>query len=224
MKWVKLGKPLPEQRKMLGSFLASRRARLRPDELGLPIGSRRTPGLRREEVAVLAGVSVSWYTWLEQGRDINASADTLRRVSEVLRLDRVETEHLFALSAREPPQFAVSSQVSDGLQLLVETIDPVPAYVRNARLDILSWNKAIADLFVDYARLAPHERNTLRLLFLHPPCRTLVLDWEEMARGMLCIFRAAYARAPDKAPFDSLVEDISAESEEFRAWWPDTDV
>ena len=123
---------------MLGSFLASRRARLRPDELGLPVGLRRTPGLRREEVAVLAGVSVSWYTWLEQGRDIQASADTLRRVAEVLRLDRVEAEHLFALSAREPPQFAVSSEVSDGLQLLVEAIDPVPAYVRNARLDILS--------------------------------------------------------------------------------------
>ena len=224
VQWLVAKKPLPEQRKMLGSFLASRRARLRPDELGLPVGSRRTPGLRREEVAVLAGVSVSWYTWLEQGRDIQASADTLRRVSEVLRLDRVEAEHLFALSAREPPQFEVSSQVSDGLHLLVETIDPVPAYVRNARLDILFWNKAIANLFVDYANLAPRERNTLRLLFLYRPYRTLILDWEEMARGMLSTFRAAYARAPDKAPFDSLVEDISAGSKEFRAWWPDTDV
>ena len=224
MQWLLLKKPLPEQRKMLGSFLASRRARLQPDELGLPAGSRRTPGLRREEVAVLAGVSLSWYTWLEQGRDIRASADTLRRVSEVLRLDRAETEHLFALGARELPQFAVDSQVSDGLQQLVEAIDPVPAYVRNARLDILSWNKAIADLFVDYATLAPRERNTLRLLFLYRPYRTLILDWEKMARGMLSTFRAAYARALDKAPFDRLVEDISAGSNEFRDWWPDTDV
>ena len=173
---------------------------------------------------MLAGVSVSWYTWLEQGRDIQASADTLRRVSEVLRLDRVETEHLFALSAREPPQFAISNQVSEGLHLLIDAMDPVPAYVRNARLDILSWNGAIADLFVDYATLAPHERNTLRLLFLYRPYRTLILDWEEMARGMLSTFRAAYARAQDKAPFDTLIEDISARSEEFRAWWPDIDV
>ncbi len=106
----------------------------------------------------------------------------------------------------------------------MEAIDPVPAYVRNARLDILCWNKAIAGLFVDYAMLAPCERNTLRLLFLYRPYRTLILDWEEMARGMLSTFRAAYARAPDKAPFDRLVEEISAESKEFRAWWPDTDV
>ena len=224
VQWLVAKKPLPEQRKMLGSFLTSRRARLRPDELGLPDGPRRTPGLRREEVAVLAGVSVSWYTWLEQGRDIQASADTLRRVSEVLRLDRLEAEHLFALSAREPPQFAASNQVSESLHLLVEAIDPVPAYVRNARLDILTWNKAIADLFVDYAMLAPHERNTLRLLFLYRPYRTLILDWEEMARRMLSTFRAAYARAQDKAPFDKLVEDISAGSEEFRAWWPNMDV
>lgn len=224
VQWLVTKKPLPEQRRMLGSFLASRRARLRPEELGLPAGLRRTPGLRREEVAVLAGVSVSWYTWLEQGRDIQASADTLRRVSEVLQLDRVEAGHLFALSAREPPQFAVTSQVSEGLRMLVEAIDPTPAYVRNARFDILSWNKAVANLFVDYATLAPHERNTLRLLFLHPSYRMLILDWEEMARGMLSTFRISYARAQDKAPYDRLVEDISARSEEFRAWWPDTDV
>ena len=102
MQWAIAKKPLPEQRKTLGLFLASRRARLQPNDLGLSSGRRRTPGLRREEVAVLAGVSVSWYTWLEQGRDIQASADTLRRVSDVLQLDRAEVQHLFALAAREP--------------------------------------------------------------------------------------------------------------------------
>jgi hypothetical protein len=169
-------------------------------------------------------VSVSWYTWLEQGRAIQASADTLRRVSEVLRLDRVEAQHLFALAAREPPQFAADVQVSEGLGSLVQAMDPVPAYIRNARLDILAWNKAIADLFVDYASLASHERNTLRLLFLYQPYRTLILDWEQMARGMLSTFRAAYARAQDKAPFDRLIEELSASSREFRVWWPDVDV
>ena len=102
----------------------------------------------------------------------------------------------------------------------MESIDPVPAYVRNARLDILYWNGAIADLFVDYATLASHERNTLRLLFLYRPYRTLILDWEDMARGMLSIFRAAYARAHDKAPFDCLIEDIGARSEDFALGGP----
>ncbi len=217
-------KPSSDQRRMLGSFLASRRARLRPDELGLPAGPRRTPGLRREEVAVLAGVSVSWYTWLEQGRDIQASADTLRRVSEVLRLDRAEAGHLFALSSREPPRFWATSEVSDGLDRLVQALGPAAAYVRNARLDILAWNAAAADLFVDYAALPPQERNTLRLLFLHAPYRTLVVDWEQTARAMLSTFRAAHARAQDKAPFDSLVAELGAASPEFRAWWPDVEV
>ena len=204
-------KPKLEQRKTLGSFLASRRARLQPDELGLPPGQRRTPGLRREEVAVLAGVSVSWYTWLEQGRDIQASADTLGRVAQVLRLNRVESEHLFALSAREVPQFAADTRVSEGLNLLVRAMDPIPTYIRNARLDILAWNDAVTDLFVDYATLPPNERNTLRLLFLYPTYRTLILDWEQMSRGMLSTFRASRAKAQDKAPFDSLIAELERE-------------
>ena len=217
-------KPSVEQRKALGTFLASRRGRLKPCELGLPAGPRRTPGLRREEVAFLAGVSVSWYTWLEQGRDIQASADTLRRVADVLRLNRVESAHLFALSSREQPPPAADERLTDALTMLVQHMNPIPAYIRNSRLDILAWNAAVAELFVDYAALAPHERNTLRLMFLHPLYRTLLLDWEQMTRGMLSTFRAARARAQDKAPFDRLVEEISAASSEFRAWWPDVDV
>ncbi|KHK59249.1 XRE family transcriptional regulator [Burkholderia sp. A9] len=216
-------RPSPEQRRELGAFLSSRRARLQPTEFGLPEGPRRTPGLRREEVAMLAGVSVSWYTWLEQGRDIQPSADALRRISKVLKLDRVESAHLFALSSRELPPVATGGGVSDGLEMLVRAID-VPAYVRNTRLDILAWNDAIADLFVDYGSLQPHERNTLRLLFLYPPYRTLILDWEQMARGMISTFRAARAQAQDKLPFDSLVDELSGLSPEFRDWWPDTDV
>lgn len=217
-------KPSQEQRRELGSFLSNQRARLQPAEFGLPDAPRRTPGLRREEVAVLAGVSVSWYTWLEQGRDIQASADTLRRVAQVLKLDRVESDHLFALSSRPPPPVKTSEKLSDGLRRLVEAIDPIPAYVRNAQLDILAWNHAIADLFVDYGSLQPHERNTLRLLFLYMPYRTLILDWEQMARGMISAFRAARAKAQDKAPFDKLIAELNGVSEEFRAWWPDTHV
>jgi len=218
-------RPSPEQRRELGSFLSSRRARLQPDEYGLPKGPRRTPGLRREEVAVLAGVSVSWYTWLEQGREIRPSADALRRISAVLKLDPVESAHLFALSSRDAPAAAQATggRLSDGLELLVRAI-PMPAYVRNSRLDILAWNDAITDLFIDYGMLHAHERNTLRLLFLYLPYRTRILDWEQMARGMISAFRAARAQARDQAPFDSLVAELSDLSPEFRAWWQDTDV
>lgn len=217
-------KPSSEQRKALGSFLASRRARLQPSDLGLAGGWRRTPGLRREEVAVLAGVSVSWYTWLEQGRDIQASADTLRRVSDVLRLSRVEAVHLFALSSRDAPSITAMGELTDGLLMLVQAVNPIPAYIRNGRLDILAWNAAVADLFVDCGMLQPHERNTLRLLFLSPPYRTLIIDWEQMTRGMLSTFSAARARARDKAPFDALVDELFGASEEFRQWWPQADV
>jgi transcriptional regulator with XRE-family HTH domain len=216
-------RPSPEQRRELGTFLSSRRARLQPDEYGLPKGPRRTPGLRREEVAVLAGVSVSWYTWLEQGREIQPSVDALRRISKVLKLDPVESNHLFALSSREAPSRATGGALSDGLELLVHAI-PLPAYVRNTRLDILAWNDPIADLFVDYAMLQPHECNTLRLLFLYPPYRTQILDWEQMTRGMISAFRASRAQAQDKAPFDTLITELNGLSPEFRAWWQDTNV
>src|SRR5471032_428335 len=131
-------RPSAEQRREFGAFLSSRRARLLPKEFGLPDGQRRTPGLRREEVAVLAGVSVSWYTWLEQGRDVQPSPDALRRIAKVLRLDRVESAHLYALSALDAPAADSGGGVSAGLDMLVRAINPIPAYVRNTRLDILA--------------------------------------------------------------------------------------
>jgi transcriptional regulator with XRE-family HTH domain len=216
-------RPSPEQRRELGAFLSNCRARLQPDEYNLPQGPRRTPGLRREEVALLAGCSVSWYTWLEQGREIQPSADALRRIAGVLKLNPVEAAHLFALSSREAPPPVTDGRISDGLDMLVRAIN-VPAYIRNMRLDILAWNAAIADLFVDYGALQPHERNTLRLLFVHQPYRTQILDWEQMARGMISTFRAARAQARNQAPFDQLIEELNALSPEFRAWWPDTEV
>lgn len=216
-------RPSPEQRRELGAFLSSQRARLQPAQFGLPEGPRRTPGLRREEVALLAGVSVSWYTWLEQGREIQPSIDALRRIAKVMQLNEVEATHLFALSWRDMPHVTTSDTVSEGLALLVRAIT-VPAYVRNSRLDILAWNDAIAAAFVDYSALQPHERNTLWLLFLYPPYRSLILDWEQMARGMISAFRASRAQAQDQAPFDALVEELSEKSPEFLAWWQDTEV
>ena len=103
-------------------------------------------------------------------------------------------------------------------------MDPLPVYVRNSRLDILAWNPAVADLFVDFGKLQPHERNTLRLTFLYPPYRDLLRDWEQFARGMLRIFYAARAKTSNKAPFDRLAEEIGSESEMFRTWWAEGDV
>ena len=212
------------QRRELGLFLASRRARSNPEGFSFTLGKRRTPGLRREEVAVLAGLSVSWYTWLEQGRDIDPSPQALARLSTVFRLDRVESAHLFALASLPAPPAATHGDLTTGLEMLVSAIDPVPAYVRNARLDILAWNSAIARVFMDYDLLRPQDRNTLRLLFLHEPYRTLIVDWEAMARGMISTFRAARAQAHDQAPFDALIDELNSLSPEFRAWWPDTEV
>ena len=217
-------KPAAEERKALGAFLSSRRGRLQPADLGMSTGQRRTPGLRREEVAVLAGISVSWYTWLEQGRDISVSAATLERLARVLRLDRAETEHLLALSSRQPAIVATDEHPGDVLLDLLQAIDPVPAYVRNDRLDILAWNPAVVGLFVDYGALEPRARNTLYLMFLHAPYRELIHDWKRIARGTIGLFRAARAKASAKAPFDRLIEEIGTGSEEFRRWWQEVDV
>ena len=217
-------KPSREQRHELGAFLSNQRALLHPSEFGLPTGPRRTPGLRREEIALLAGVSVSWYTWLEQGRDIQPSSDALRRLATVFKLNRVEFSYLFALASRDRPVFETLGQVGEALNLLVRTIDPIPAYVRNSRLDIVAWNDAASEVFVDYGSLLPYERNSMRLMFLYEPYRALFINWSVMARGTIANFRAARAESADKAPFDDLVNEISARSAEFRDWWRGTDV
>ncbi|MBD8872325.1 helix-turn-helix domain-containing protein [Rhodanobacter sp. DHB23] len=212
------------QRKELGAFLMACRARVPPTALGFPIGRRRTPGLKREEVALAADVSASWYTWIEQGRDVRASPEALERLARVLRMSDAERAYVFALSGYAPPEDTHDESLTDGLRQFVQALGPLPAYVRNNRFDILIWNRAIAELFVDYDRLAPHERNTLRLMFLHEPYRTLIVNWEEIARGTLASFRAAYAQAADKRPFDALVAELTERSDVFRRWWPDHDV
>lgn len=170
------------ERKELGGFLKACRARVDPTTLGLPAGRRRTPGLKREEVALAIGVSVSWYTWIEQGREVRASPEVLERLAQVLRMSDDERAYAFALSGYGVPLESPDESVTDGLRQLVAAMQPIPAYVRNTRFDILAWNPAIAELFVDYSQLAPHERNTLRLMFLYPPYRTLILNWENDPR------------------------------------------
>lgn len=217
--------PSTAQRRELGAFLMSRRARVKPHDVGLPAGRRRTLGLRREEVALLAGVSVSWYTWLEQGRDIRASTSALGRISEVLHLSRAEVVHLFTLASELPPPHPPEEDLTDGLNLLVAAIDPVPAYVRNSRWDILAWNTACEHMFLtNISSVAPPDRNALRLFFLDESYRRRMVTWEQTIRGFMESFRMARSRAIDKGPFDDLVEDLYANSAEFREWWPQQDV
>ncbi len=197
---------LHNDRRSLSGFLQSRRARLTPSDCGFDPGRRRTPGLRREEVAQLAGVSLTWYTWLEQGRDIRVSSQALEGIARALRLDRAEREHLFLLAQGRPPASAEtgSRTVSAARQRMLDGLTFSPAYIRTARWDIVGWNRAAALIFADYAAMAPYERNSLRLVFTHPAWRTLMVDWEQDAKKALATFRAWFGRAGPIPVFWSL--------------------
>ncbi|KAI94951.1 XRE family transcriptional regulator [Rhodomicrobium udaipurense JA643] len=213
-------------RRPLGDFLQSRRGRLNPAECGFPAGRRRTPGLRREEVAQLAGVSVTWYTWLEQGREIQVSTQTLEGIARALRLDRAEREHLFLLAQGRPPAMAEwrPREITAALQRMLDGLTYSPAYIRTKRWDIVGWNRAVAMTFADYGAMEPHERNSIRLVFAHPAWRTLMVDWEADAKKALAVFRADFARAGNDPRFLELVDELDRLSPEFHQWWPRHDV
>ncbi|GHO98212.1 hypothetical protein KSF_082600 [Reticulibacter mediterranei] len=212
----------------LGDFLRTRRARLTPEEVGLPRGSRRkTPGLRRAEVAQLVGVSVDWYTWLEQGRAITPSTQVLERLVQALRLDANERNHLFLLAQQQaPPALLQETEiVSPALQRFLDQFGTRPAFISGRRWDILAWNDAGSAIFSDYSRMTtPRERNTIWGIFTNPLARQFVVDWEEDARQLLAQFRNSYGRHPEDAQFTELIHDLMLASPEFRAWWPDHEV
>jgi MmyB-like transcription regulator ligand binding domain/Helix-turn-helix domain len=212
----------------LGDFLRTRRARLTPEEVGLPRGSRRkTPGLRRAEVAQLAAVSVDWYTWLEQGRPITPSTQVLECLVQTLRLDTHERTHLFLLAQQQPPPTLVleTEIVSPALQHFLDRFDDRPAFVSGRRWDILAWNDAGCAVFDDFRRrTAPRERNTIWGIFTNPLARQVVVDWEEDARQLLAQFRSMCGRYPGDAQLTELIHDLMLASPEFRAWWPDHEV
>jgi transcriptional regulator with XRE-family HTH domain len=220
--------PMPEQRRSdLAEFLRVRRAALRPDDVGLPRGSRRrTDGLRREEVAMLAGVSVSWYTWLEQGRPINASTDVLLALARALRLDDVERAHLLSL-AKAPERVVPTSdglRVPAGLIGLLGALDPAPAYLLGPRWELLAWNRAQERLYPRLAGLRPGSANLLELVFADPWLRTLFGDWEKEAHRVLSQFRAATVPYRDDPAVVALVGRLTEASPEFAAWWSRHDV
>jgi transcriptional regulator with XRE-family HTH domain len=214
------------QRGELAAFLRARRNALTPAEVGLPTGrSRRTPGLRREEIAMLAGVSVTWYTWLEQGRRINVSTDVLEALARALRLDDAERQHLLTLAVRAPAAHADNvADVPDALVRLITSMEPAPAYVLGPRWEFLAWNRPQARLYPVIERLDDAERNLLWAMFAEPSVRPLLDDWPAQARRILAEFRAGTAALRDDPQVTTLVDRLRAASPEFADWWPQLDV
>jgi transcriptional regulator with XRE-family HTH domain len=215
--------PPSTRRAELADFLRTRRAQVTPEQVGLESnGQRRTPGLRREEVAQLAGVGLSWYTWLEQGRDIHPSAQVLDAIGRVLALDAAERAHLFHLARVELPlpEGDYPREASPELIAFVEAIDPHPAYAFGPRFDVLAWNAASVGVFHDWSAEPPERRNLLWWLFADPSWDRSRPQWEGTAKQNLARFRAQHARRPDDPSFAALIAELSEASPEFRAWWP----
>ncbi len=211
----------------LGTYLKDRRAKLDPAAFGLPSTRRRTPGLRREEVAQRAHVSATWYTWLEQGRGGAPSADVLDRLARALALKEVEREHLYLLAQGRPPEASAPARlasVSPCLQRMIDSLGTSPAIVKNAEWDIVAWNEAAAAVLTDYALLAPDQRNVMRLFFQNPHVRTTQPHWEHTARFVVATFRAETARTGTSRRAQGLIEELSRTSPEFAAIWRDHDV
>ena len=211
------------RREELADFLRTKRSSLQPEDVGLPDGSRRrTPGLRREEVALLAGVGNTWYTWLEQGRDVRASLDVLEALARALRLTPAERSHLILLGRGEhaKPCKAPAEEVSPNLRRLVENMGPGPAYLLGRRWDYLAWNRPFEAVFSWAPGPDPLSRNHVWLWFMDPARRTLCSgDWAGSARLVVAKFRADSARNIGDPAFEELVYALNSSSPEFRKLW-----
>lgn len=214
-----------DRRAALSQFLRSRRAALQPGDLGLPGfgGRRRVPGLRREEVAQAAGVSTAYYTRLEQGNSDNVSTTVLDSIARALRLTDAQHSYLTQLAKPKPGKTGTvgtrPQKLRPALQHLLDALDGVPAYVMGPRADILGWNRLAAALFGNWGELPPQERNWARLIFLSATTRSLVVDWEAKATGMVSVLRLNASHWPDDPQLAALIGELSVKSEEFRRLW-----
>ncbi len=211
----------------LAHFLKTRRARLSPQELGWTKSSRRrVPGLRREEVAELANVGVTWYTWIEQARSINVSAAVLERLAQALKLKAEEREHLYLLAGYPAPLPPPNSEenLMNTVRQVLKSIDPNPAIVLNRRWDVVAWNASASKVFTDFSQLAEPRRNWVWLTFADTTFRRLFVDWDRFARCVVAHFRAdstAIAAAPQ---WLELISELQSRSSKFREWWSSYEV
>lgn len=212
----------------LGEFLRARRERLTPEEVGLPsYGYRRTPGLRREEVAQLAHIGVSWYTSLEQGRNVHPSDQVLDNLASALNLSPVERRHLFLLSKQDGmEEIGTFEEVSTGLERTVLALEPHPAYIMGKYWDLLLWNRAAEFVFrfPPYSKDVNSKPNLIRRYLSDPVIRETSSNWEENVQVMIARFRADCARYPQDAKLIGLIEEFKQTSEHFRKYWPRHDV
>jgi transcriptional regulator with XRE-family HTH domain len=210
------------RRAELADFLKKRRAAIQPEDVGLQNGSRRrTPGLRREEVAQLAGVGSTWYTWLEQGRDVRASLDVFEALARALKLTPAERIHLILLGRGEeaPPCEMPAEKVSPSLRRLIENLGPSPSFLLGRRWDYLAWNRASAALFGDFGKLPRSARNHVWQMFVDPVRRSMLTDWDQGSRLCAAKFRADSAHHLGDPAFEQLIEALRNASPEFcRAW------
>jgi transcriptional regulator with XRE-family HTH domain len=210
----------------LGDYLRDRRSKLDPAALGFPMSRRRTPGLRREEVAQRSNVSATWYTWLEQGRGGAPSADVLDRIARGLMLTDPEREHLYLLALGRLPEvhYKPVEGISPRLQRVLDSMEFSPALIRTPTWDVVGWNKAASRVLMNYEELEAGQRNILRLIFTHPRIRRAPHNWEMIARTMVAAFRADVARAGAAENVRALIEDLRRASPEFEKMWQSNDV
>jgi transcriptional regulator with XRE-family HTH domain len=210
----------------LGDYLKDCRTKLDPAAFGFASTRRRTPGLRREEVAQRANISPAWYTWLEQGRGGAPSPDVLDRIAHALMLTSLEREHLFLLGLGHPPEVRYRSNegVTPRLQRVLDALNPCPALIRTATWDVVAWNRASTVLLVDYGAVPPEQRNVLRYMFLDPRARAVQYDWESVARFVVGAFRVDVARAGAATVVSELVDELCRASPEFAIMWRDNTV
>ncbi len=210
----------------LGDYLKNRRAKLDPRAFGISSTRRRTPGLRREEVAQRANVSATWYTWLEQGRGGTPSVDVLDGIASALALTTAEREHLFLLAQHRLPEvrYQAPEPVTPQLQRVLDALPLSPAMVKTTAWDVVAWNKAAAVVFTDYGALAPEQRNILRNFFCNPEIRARAADWEDYARFVVAAFRSEAVRTGASESVAALVDEMIETSPEFALIWRDHDV
>lgn len=213
----------------LSVFLKTKRARIHPHMVGLPHGSRRrTPGLRREEVAQLAGVSTTWYTWLEQGRDIKVSPSVLDAIAAALQLNTDERKYLYDLALEagfhSPPAPAEQAVISPSLQKIVQELRYCPAIISDRRCHIVGWNAAAAHVFMDFAELPHEQRNMIELLFTKKEFKSLAVNWEHFVKGFLAIFRAYYGQYVADPWYAQFVQNMSQVYPEFNELWNQSEV
>ncbi|KPW28839.1 putative DNA-binding protein [Pseudomonas coronafaciens pv. atropurpurea] len=210
----------------LGKYLKDCRARLDPASLGLSQTRRRTPGLRREEVAQRANISATWYAWLEQGRGGSPSAQVLGRIAQSLLMTKPEREHLFMLAFGHLPEvlYSAPESVSPRLQRILDTLAFSPAFIRTATWDVLAWNNAAAAVFTDYSLLPPEQRNIMRLMFCNSATRAKQDDWYAVARFIVAAFRADATRAGAASELHELADELCTLSVDFATLWRDNDV